>query len=586
MTNTMRTVSRVPIKPAQVATATSAKPLALDNLAPNEDRIPTRPFCVPEQSSPELYLAGALFLLSFLYLCIFRHHTDMDPDEGIVLQGAQRILAGQVPYRDFFSFYTPGSYYAVALVFRIFGSSLAVARTAVALAGALLSVVTYLLARRMCVRTIALTLAVLGTLTTLPYRFLVLHNWDSTLWACLALYCAVRVLEKPTWKWTFAVGLFASLTMLFEQSKGAGLCLGLGMGFAAICFLDGRKRWLSRAEFFALAIGFAVPIAITFAYFALQHAASIMLADWLWPLRHYSQANRVPYGYQNWSDETRHVLFGTGSVLERLVKVVAVSPCFWIPALPLVALGWLGYWLVRAAPGRSAGEPSTEGRSAYYILVAAVYLGLVLSVVITRADIVHFMYLQPLNCLVVAWLLDGGDIPGRLFRSVRPFLAAYVVIALLAFGMAPLAATTSARERLATRRGTVTTREKDTVVDYLQAQVPEGATVLVYPYLPLYYYLTGTFSPGRYDYFQSGMHTREQTDEMVRELASRRVDTVLFEPNFSDKVARSWPGTPLTAIAEDPVADYIVRNYRACRALSSPAEWRFLFMVRKDRVCP
>ncbi len=582
----MRTVPSVPIKPAQVATATSAKTLALDKLAPHEDRISARPLCLPEQSRPELYLAGALFLLSFLYLCIFRHHTDMDPDEGIVLQGAQRILAGQVPYRDFFSFYTPGSYYAVALVFRIFGSSLAVARTAVALAGALLSAVSYLLARRVCSRTVAFTLAVLGTLTTLPYRFLVLHNWDSTLWACLALYCAVRVLEKPAWTWTFAVGLFASLTVLFEQSKGAGLCLGLGMGFLAIWCVDGRERWPSRPQFLALIIGFAIPFAITFAYFASQHAASIMLADWLWPLRHYSQANRVPYGYQNWSDETRHVLFGTGSLPGWLVKAVAVSPCFWIPALPVVAVGWLGYWLVRAARGRSGEGRPAEAKIAYYILVAAVYVGLVLSVVITRADIVHFMYLQPLNCLVVAWLLDGGDVPGRLFRSVRPFLAAYVVIALLAFGMALLAATTSARERLATRRGTVTTREKDTVVDYFQAQVAEGATVLVYPYLPLYYYLTGTFSPGRYDYFQPGMNTREQTDEMVRELASRRVDTVLFEPNFSDKVARSWPGTPLTAIAEDPVADYIVRNYRACRALSSPAEWRFLFMVRKDTPCP
>ena len=139
---------------------------------------------------------------------------------------------------------------------------------------------------------------------------------------------------------------------------------------------------------------------------------------------------------------------------------------------------------------------------------------------------------------------------------------------------------------MATRRGVVTTRGKDTVIDYVQAHVPAGETILVYPYLPLYYYLTGTFSPGRYDYFQPGMHTREQADEIVRELATRRVDAVLFETNFLDKVSHSWPGTPLTEIAEDPVADYIVRNYRSCRVLNSPAEWRFLFMVRRDLVCP
>ncbi len=108
----------------------------------------------------------------------------------------------------------------------------------------------------------------------------------------------------------------------------------------------------------------------------------------------------------------------------------------------------------------------------------------------------------------------------------------------------------------------------------------------MYPYLPLYYYLTGTFSPGRYDYFQPGMHTRGQADEMIRELTSRHLEAVLFEPGFSEKFAHSWPGTPLTDIAQDPVADYISRNYRACRVLLSPAGWRFLFMVRNDRVCP
>ncbi len=535
----------------------------------------------PEQSPSELLLVLALFLLSFSYLCLFRHFTAMEPDEGILLQGAQRILAGQVLYRDFFSFYTPGSYYALALLFKIFGSSLPVARTALALAGAILSSITYLLARRVCSRAVALTMATLATLTTLPYRFLVLHNWDSTLWACLALYSAVRLLQMPRRKWAFALGLFSSLTVLFEQSKGAGLCLGLGIGFLAIWFLQGRRSLLGGAELLALVIGLAGPIAITFAYFASQHAASTMLADWLWPLQHYSRANRVPYGYQNWSDDARHQLFGTGSLLERLIKVLAISPCFWIPVLPLIAVGLLVYWIVRARRNSAADE-----KSAYYVIMAAGFAGLSLSAVVVRADIIHFMYLQPLNCLVLAWLLDGRDLPGRLLRSARPLFTAYVVIALGMFGLAPLLGARAAHNQVATRRGVVTTGKKDTVIDYVQAHVPAGETILVYPYLPLYYYLTGTFSPGRYDYFQPGMHTREQADEIVRELATRRVDVVLFETNFSDKVSHSWPGTPLAAIVQDPVADYIARNYHPCRVLTSPAEWRFLFMVRGDLRCP
>jgi 4-amino-4-deoxy-L-arabinose transferase-like glycosyltransferase len=533
-----------------------------------------------ERSPSERLIVLALLLLSFSYLCLFRRYTAMEPDEGILLQGAQRILAGQVLYRDFFSFYTPGSYYALALLFKIFGSSLPAARTALALAGAILSSITYLLARRVCSRAIALTLAALATLTTLPYRFLVLHNWDSTLWACLALYSAVRLLEIPSRRWAFALGLFSSLTVLFEQSKGAGLCLGLGMGFLAIWFLQGRRRLLNRSEFLALVLGFTGPIAITFAYFASQHAASTMLADWLWPLQHYSRANRVPYGYQNWSDDARHQLFGTGALPERLIKVLAISPCLWIPVLPLIAAGLLAYWIVRAR------RHSADEKSAYYVIVAAGFVGLSLSTLLVRADIIHFMYLQPLNCLVLAWLLDGRDLPGRLVRSARPLLTAYVAIALALFGLVPLLGARAAHRQVATRRGVVTTGEKDTVVDYVQARVPAGETILVYPYLPLYYYLTGTFSPGRYDYFQPGMHTGEQADEMGRELAERRVRVVLFEIDFSDKVSHSWPGTPLTAIADDPVAGYIARNYHLCRVLTSPAGWRFLFMVRGDLVCP
>ena len=525
--------------------------------------------------------AALTFLLSLAYLCLFARVTTMEPDEGILLQGAQRILSGQVLYRDFFSFYTPGSYYTLALLFRVFGDAMVVARIALALTGAMLSLITYLLARRVTSRAVALTVAALATLTTLPYRFLVLHNWDSTLWACLAVYCAIRLLETSGWKWAFALGSFASLTVLFEQSKGAGLCLGLTVGVLAVVLLQGRMPLLGRAQVLAIVFGLAWPFLITFAYFTSQHATYNMVADWLWPLRHYSGANHVPYGYQNWSDDTRHLLFGTGSFLERLVKVVAISPCFWIPVLPLIAIGLLGYRIVETRRKRCPSE-----KSAYYILITACCAGLLLSIVIARADIIHFMYLQPLNCLVLAWILDGRDIPGRWIKSAQPYLAAYAVIALAAFGLAPLIGTLSAHNQVATRRGLVTTTGKDTVIDYVQARVPAGESILVYPYLPLYYYATGTFSPTRYDYFQPGMHTKEQAAEITSQLASRRVRVVLFETSFAQKIPHSWPGTSLAAIAQDPVADYIALNYRPCEALTSPMNSRFLFMVRKDLTCP
>jgi 4-amino-4-deoxy-L-arabinose transferase-like glycosyltransferase len=541
------------------------------------------PVYIPEESRFEKVIAVLLLLVSFAYLYFFRRYTTMEPDEGIILQGAQRILHGQVLYRDFFSFFTPGSYYLLALLFKIFGSSILVARTALAVFGGVYSVVTYLLARRACSRGSALFVAGLVTLTTLPYRFLVLHNWDSTLWACWALYCAVRLQESPRWKWAFGTGSFASLTLLFEQSKGAGLIFGLCVGLTAVVLMNREKMnreklLLNGSQLTGLALGLVWPFVVTLAYFGAQHGLSSMLADWFWPLQHYSAANRVPYGYQNWSESTRHALFGTGSPGMRVLKAVAISPCLLIPVLPPIAIGLLVYWIVQAWRQRAP-----QAKCAYYVLIGAALSGLLLSVVIVRADIIHFMYLQPLFCVVLAWIVDGRDIPGRVFKAVSPFLNAYVAIAFLVFSMPLLMRAVRAPYKVETRRGVIMMPANDTVVEYVQAQVAPGETILVYPYLPLYYYLTETYSPTRYEYFQPGMNTHEQSQEMVAQLVSGRVRWVVFESSFAEKIPNSWPGTPLTAIANDPVADYIVRNYRTCGILKSPED-RFLFMIRKDLV--
>ena len=541
---------------------------------------PSEAQSVPEQSGSDRLVTGLLFALSLAYLLAFRRYATMEPDEGILLQGAQRILHGQVLYRDFFSFFTPGSYYFLALIFGIFGNSFLVARTVLAVIGGVCSVVSYLLARRTCSPGTALITAALVTLTTLPYRFLVLHNWDSTLWACLAIYCAVRFIERPHWKWAFSLGSFASVTTLFEQSKGAGLCLGLGLGIGILVLAGGRRDLLQRSSVAGILTGLTWPWLITFVYFAARHSVPVMLADWFWPLQHYSLANRVPYGYQNWSDSTRHLLFGSGSLGMRVLKALIVSPCFFLPVFPIIALGLLVYWSARIR-----GE-ARNPKAGYYVITTAVLSGLLLSIVTVRADIIHFMYLQPLFCLVLAWIMEGRDLPGQWLRSLRPALAVYMTVALLAFAVPLGLRAAAASHKIETRRGTIYTSGKDSALEFTLAHVPANESVLVYPYLPLYYYLTDTSNPTRYDYFQPGMNTPAQAQEIISQIQSGKVRVVLFESSFPEKIPNSWPKTPLRAIADDPVADSIVRSYRSCEILNSVEGWRFLFMVRKQAACP
>jgi hypothetical protein len=220
------------------------------------------------------------------------------------------------------------------------------------------------------------------------------------------------------------------------------------------------------------------------------------------------------------------------------------------------------------------------------VLLTSAYAGLLISVLVVRSDIIHFMYLLPVMGPVLAWIIDGSDIPGRLFKAARPAVAAYIVLAFSAFSLPLLIRARNASNEISTRRGVITTPAKDTVIEYVQGHVGRGRPLLVYPYLPLYNYLTDTSSPTRYVYFQPGMSTRQQAQEMLTELSSAHADWVLFEVSFAEKIPNSWPGTPLNALIDDPVADYITRSYRSCEVLNSPSNWRFLFMVRKDLQCP
>ena len=537
-------------------------------------------YFIPEDNASERRLTLFIFLLGCCYLWLFRRYTTMDPDEGIILQGAQRVLNGQVLYRDFFSFLTPGSFYQTALLLRIFGDSIIVARTALVIIGASISSITYLLARRVCSRTISVSAAVVSIIATLPYRFVVLHNWDSTFWAVLGTYAGLRWLESKRSSWAIAAGLASSLTFLCEQSKGVGLVLGMTIGFAAFALSSKRAQRMDNLSVIAFAAGFLTPILLSLVFFAAHHALSAMLTDLLWPFHHYSSANHVRYGDQNWSDSTRLLLFGSGTYLVRFIALWAISPCFLVPALPLISIGLLILWLTRLMStkyDRSAAN--------YYVYVNAVIVGLLTSIYFVRPDIVHFMYVFPLLSLVVAWFIEGSDISLPSFDPVKPLALGVLAVAFFLFSASVFWRVLRPPVTLKTRRGTITLPRQDEVLAAIDAQSRPGDKIFVYPYAPLYYFLSGTTSPASIDYFQPGMSTATQASEIISGLKSEPNIATYFEFGFVQKIPTSWPATPLTEIANDPVGDFLIRNLRPCKILHSVTQTRFLLLANENNGC-
>jgi hypothetical protein len=69
------------------------------------------------------FLIGGLLLLMLPLRAPLNYY-----DEGLALFNAMRIMQGDIPFQDFWAIYPPGQSYALAAVFSLFGTDVAVAR--------------------------------------------------------------------------------------------------------------------------------------------------------------------------------------------------------------------------------------------------------------------------------------------------------------------------------------------------------------------------------------------------------------------------------------------------------------------------
>ena len=94
------------------------------------------------------FVSGLLIvLLAYLWCASDRGITLYD--EGLVCVGAQTVLRGGLLYRDFWAPYGPGQYYLLAGMFRVFGTTLLVAREYTVIAEWTVCIFTYLIARKL-----------------------------------------------------------------------------------------------------------------------------------------------------------------------------------------------------------------------------------------------------------------------------------------------------------------------------------------------------------------------------------------------------------------------------------------------------
>lgn len=246
-------------------------------------------------------------------------------DQMLFATNGTRILAGQLPYRDYFQFLTPGTDLVYSFLFRWFGVRLWVADlTMVFLATA--AAWLMMLAARRVLHGMALAMPPLFFIGFALARSLdATHHWFSTIFAMAAMLVLMRGLRPRNI--AFA-GILCGVATSFTQTKGAFITIGFVIYLLWISI--NRKE---PAHFFWRRSSLLVAAAVS--TFLALNLRFILLVGWtswvqsviVFPMRYYpSIPNQTGFAFGS-------QLHGQGiltwiSVLFIYGVVIAVYPIF------------------------------------------------------------------------------------------------------------------------------------------------------------------------------------------------------------------------------------------------------------------
>ncbi len=302
-------------------------------------------------------------------------------EEGFMLVFPDRVLHGAVPNADFLYLYGPGSLWALAAVYKVFGTHLLVERLA-GLAQLLGMAVAAGLLVRWWGRSVAVAAVVLNVMFVMPSLQLIAIPWTGGV--ALALGSLVALLHARHdggdrgGRWALIGGALAGLAMLFRIDLGLALALG---GAAALWAMP--RPIVGRAL-----IGTAIGLSPYLAHLALAGPTTVWRGMLIDPMIHLRAARHLPV-----PPDPNH-LVGVARVIAvfdpswpfpRLTPPQQLFAWFVLLALLAVALLAFGIWRVRRAPG--AFRPR--------VLLAGALFGLgIFPQAVQRADSAHLAWVS------------------------------------------------------------------------------------------------------------------------------------------------------------------------------------------------
>jgi hypothetical protein len=453
-------------------------------------------------------------------------------DEGLIVSGAERVLHGQLPYRDFNTGYPPAQFYTIAGVFSVFGSSLLAERiwdTAWRLAIIVL-VITLAKEATQTQRVQPVPLICAGLLTGV-IGFRLYPMITGTLPCLAAIWCAVRYLKGRGLRWLFFSGMAGGAAVLYRHDLAACVCGAIVVASCCQSFTERKRRCFQFPAVFCLGVLLVAAVPVLYFWFNVPHDALVQ--------------SFIDFPRMNLPG--RHLpLRGPGSTLAWRV--------LYLPLAIILAAAITLRWVI------------PEYKSSFVLLLTSTAAALILA--LQRLETPHaypaIIFSMVLLCACIAvWQSQNRKLLPRLFLAGAIFC--YMLFPLLIWawqmtgpgeaegGIAPLDVrrySTNEPPNEIARAGPIRLRfdERQAIV-YIQRYLPQGRSLYVgaanhgleWYNDALFYFLADRPQATRFDMFVPGITTSAAVQsEILREIREKQTAyLVLFsappshEPNLS-----------------------------------------------------
>lgn len=213
-------------------------------------------------------------------------------------------MNGDVPYRDFWAIYPPGQFYALATLFRIFGTNLLVVRIYDTIVRFIIVISLYFIAKKITSPPLALLVCVFSTLLLASARFYAYPVFPSMALILLSVLSLFKGIKTGRLCWLFLAGGLTGIAILFRWDIGLYAFVSSVMAIVIFNFfgLEGEAKSFNRIFFTTIKIllillgGALLVVLPCYGYWCLRSGFSDFWSQVvISPLTVHLNSRRIPY---------------------------------------------------------------------------------------------------------------------------------------------------------------------------------------------------------------------------------------------------------------------------------------------------